>query len=91
MYLPFENGVADEQLSREDIISNYFYLGFTYLEILEFLLIYHNIKISIRQLHRILREMDLRRHQPNNNWTDIIDAIEEELSGSGRYLGYRGM
>jgi hypothetical protein len=89
--MPFDNGAADQQLSKEEIISKYFYLGFTYMEILEFLLIYHNITIGVRQLHRLLREIGLRRHQPYNNRNDIFDAIEQELAGSGRYLGYRGM
>ena len=91
-YMPFEyNGDLDASTSREQLIQEYFFLGFSYIEILEFLLIYHNISISMRHLHRLLREMGLRRRLPNTKWNEIIYAIEKELAGPGRNLGYRGM
>lgn len=87
-YLPVEMTDAGD---RDQIIRYYFDLGFTYPEILAFLALYHELKIGIRQLHRILRSMGLRRNAVQPNYNRVIDSIQVELSGSGRDLGYRSM
>lgn len=86
-YMPFDDGPID----REQLIEHYFCLGFSYLEILCFLSLYHGISISIRQLHRILRNMRLRRRSSIRNWEFIVSALEYELEGTGQSLGYRSM
>ena len=75
---------------RDEIIRQYFNLGFSYNEILTFLLIYHGICIGMRQLHRILRAMGLRRNNCANT-NAVINRIMYEIAGSGRDLGYRSM
>ena len=78
-------------VNREDIIRFYYQSGYTIDEIIGFLALRHGIALSKRQLHRILRRMDLRRIQNESNLIDIVTAIASELSGSGRDIGYRAM
>ena len=40
---------------RDELIATYFHLGFNYVEILSFLTLSHGIRLSLRQLKRILR------------------------------------
>ena len=66
-------------------------MGLNYTEILCFLIMYHGICLSMRQLKGILRLHGLARRnqqsQPNE-----IDAVESELHmGSGSSVGYRLM
>ena len=86
-YLP----VTDETRSRDELITEYFKLGFTYLEILAFLHRCHGTKLGIRQLNRILKRLGLKRKRPQINVIHFIDAIEYELSSTGYTLGYRAM
>ena len=87
MYLPNRN----IQWTREQLIKRYFFLGFTQLEILNFMSSYHGLSMSLRTLQRILHTLDLKRHCKNENTQDVIAAVELELSASGRDLGYRAM
>jgi len=48
---------------RDTLVEKYFNLGLNYAEILAFLLTYHAIKLSLRQLKRILRAKNLRRRK----------------------------
>ena len=43
-----------QKLSRKDTIKTYFCDGYSYLKIIKFVSKYHDISISLRQLHRIL-------------------------------------
>lgn len=86
-YIPSELNLQE----RNQIIRRYFYLGFSYDEILAFLMMFHGIRIGVRQLHRIMRVMGLRRNNCHRNFGTVIDAVQDELSGSGRDLGYRSM
>lgn len=86
-YLPISGAAMD----RRQLISSYFVLGFSYSEIVGFLTEYHGISIGLRQLHRILRSLGLRRHAKATNWDAVVSAIEHHLSGPGRTLGYRSM
>ena len=47
--------------------------------------------MSMRQLHRILRSLDLRRHSRVIDWERTIDTVGDELMGTGGDLGYRAM
>ena len=79
------------QLNRENLVQGYFLRGFTYQEIISFLALAHGITISLRQLLRILRKMGLTRKREKSSSRDIMDALMDELKGSGSSVGYRDM
>ena len=72
--------------SLYDIINHYFSLGLAYSEILAFLLCFHGIEISLRQLKRVLRRQGLRRRKDQSGNREILNAIEDELEGSGNSI-----
>ena len=78
-------------VERTDLIKHYFSLGLQYSEILAFLLSFHEIQLSLRQLRRILRREGLRRRKDHSDIEQVINAIETELEGSGNRIGYRQM
>ena len=49
--------------TRDDIIRVYFSRGYTYSLIVCFLQFVHGISVSLRQLKRILRRLNLRRRR----------------------------
>ena len=85
-YLP-----VNRAFSCNDAIENYFTLGFTALEILCFLLNVHGIRLSLRQLRRILKNRGCTRRGQSTDMGIIVRAVEEELRGSGSIIGYRSM
>ena len=87
-YLPAITGNA---FSRDEVIENYFNLGLSTPEITMFLLSIHGICISLRHLKRILRRLGCRRRCSQSNLQDVVEAVKEELRGSGSLLGYRAM
>ena len=86
-YIPVTSGSFD----RDSLIECYFSLGLSYSEILSFLLLFHGIRISIRQLKRILFSKGLRRRRNHSELREIIAAVEREFEGSGSLIGYRQM
>ena len=69
-------------LTRDELIRHYYFtLGYSYLEILRFLSAVHRIQLSIRQLHRILRSMQLKRRCLSVDWELAICAVQNQLSG----------
>jgi len=48
-------------LGRHELITKYFFEGYEYSLIVCFLFFVHGISLSVRQLKRILRRMNLRR------------------------------
>lgn len=74
-----------------NLIVHYFSIGYKYKEILASLVLIHGIKLSYRHLRRIIRKQNLYRRTSESDIEDIIRAILEELSGSGRCIGYRAM
>ena len=66
---------------RDEIIKNYFNLGFTAPEIALFLVSAHGIGISLRQFNRILRWLGCTRRRRRSNLNEVVEAIEEELRG----------
>lgn len=60
----------------EDAIETYFKLGYSYSELLHLLGEYHGIKLSIRQLHQILRGKKLYRRGHNSNTNDVIAFVD---------------
>ena len=75
-YLPVNRAV-----SRDDAIENYFSLGFTGSEILSFLLNVHGIRLSLRQLRRILKNRGCTRREQSTDMDIIVRAVEGELRG----------
>ena len=73
---------------RDSLITTYFNLGFTYNEILAFLLLSHGIKLSLSELKRVLKSRRLRRRENASRITEVINAVGEELRGSGNSIGY---
>ena len=57
---------------RKEIVSHYFHAGFSYNEILLFLLVYYGIDITLRQLHPILQKLGLFRRKHKTNINDIV-------------------
>ena len=80
-----------QKLSRNDAIKKYFCDGYSYLEIIKFLLKYHDISISLRQLHIILRNLGLFRRKQHSNVNEILLVLRYLLKDSSSSLGYRSM
>lgn len=87
----YSPAISNNALMREEIIHNYFSLGFTASEIALFLVSVHGICISLRHLKRILRRLGCTRRQRPSDLNEVVQAVEEELRGSGSLLGYRAM
>ena len=77
-----------QKLSRKDAIKIYFYDGYNYLEIINFLSKYHDISIPFRQLLRILRNLVLFRRKQHPNVNEILLVLRYMLKGSSSSLGY---
>lgn len=75
---------------RDELIQGYFNEGLKYSDILTLLSETHDIEMSLRQLHRILRGLDLRRRR-YSEMPAILDFIHAEVQTSGRSHGYRMM
>ncbi|XP_068750938.1 uncharacterized protein [Montipora capricornis] len=87
-YLP---AIGNSALNREDIILNYFNFGFATSEIALFLASVHGLCISLRHLKRILRRLGCTRRRHPSDINEVVQAVEEELRGTGSLLGYRAM
>jgi hypothetical protein len=75
---------------RNNQIVNYFQEGLSYREISVVMLNTHGVSVSIRQIHRVLRSLDIRRRTYADMRT-VIDFILNELKQSGTLHGYRIM
>ena len=78
-------------MSREEIIRDYFEQVYSYSAIKEILKKEIDYDISYRHLQRIIKSLDLKRKYIKENIPEIIDAIINELGGSGICLGYKAM
>ena len=87
-YIPV---IQANHVQRDDLIRKYFHLGFNYAEILTFLILTHGIRLSLRQLKRVLRSQGLFRRRGHSDPHEITGAVELELHGSGCLIGYRLM
>ena len=85
-YLP-----VNQAVERNEVIKNYFKLGFSASEILSFLVNVHGIHLSLRKLRRILKSRGCRRRGQASDMNVIVQAVEEELNGSGSIVSYRSM
>ena len=87
----YSPAIRNNALTREEIIENYFNLGLTASEIALFLVSVHGIRISLRHLKRILRQLGCTRRRHPSDLNEVVQAVKEELRGSGSLLGYRVM
>ena len=84
------NQVPLEFDSLRTAITHYFVKGFRYASIVEFLRIYHNMKISIRTLKRRLLDYGLSK-KPTISESVLRRIICTEIQGPSSHRGYRGM
>ena len=70
------------------MIEDYFGLGFSYSEVLSFLQVYHDIRLSLRDLKRILKKRGLHRRNIQSSVETVIDAVEDELQWSVSTIGH---
>ena len=89
-YLPTVRNI-DSNHERNDLIEQYFRLVFNYPKIMSFLLLCHGVRLSLRQLKRILRSRGLRRRRNQSRIERVVNAVDQELQSSGSCIGYRQM
>ena len=76
----------------DQLLSDYFTKGFTYLEIQEFLRIYHQQTIGLSTIKKHFKTLNLFRRPVERIRTDdatLLAAVRKELSGSRSSIGYR--
>ncbi|KAJ8685200.1 hypothetical protein QAD02_020993 [Eretmocerus hayati] len=73
-------------------VRKYFYKRYTYKEMIRMLKKCSNIQISLRNLKRLLKEMNLKRKSVIESPVGLLrTAILQELDGQGADIGYRPM
>lgn len=77
--------------SKRDIITHFFRCGYQYKDILELLRRYHDISISMRTLHRLLKEYGLKRKCADVSTSTILDKVRQEIQEVGENRGYRSI
>ena len=78
---------------RDNLIRSYFNQGYSYKNIADMLLHVHAISVSVSHLKRLLKRMGLRRRVActRHQLERVVIAIQQELQGSGRFLGYKSL
>ena len=75
-----------------EMLTSYFYAGFTYTKILEFLNVYHGHQISLSTLIKRFKALGLHK-RPLTPWRATVEeannAAQKELGASGENLGHR--
>ena len=66
-------------LSRLELVQWYFLKGFSYKEIIMFLLDQHGKDISLRQLHRLLHQQHLYRRHHKDTVNVVLEAIKADI------------
>ena len=62
----------EQELGRNEAIVNYFRLGYTAPEILSFLVTVHGVRLSLRQLRRILRNHGCGRRVDPSDMNEVL-------------------
>lgn len=75
----------------DHLIEEYFRLGLSQKEILSFLLLRHNICLSLRTLKRILKRKRLYKRKNYTNLEEILFFLQAELQKSSQLHGYKWM
>ena len=65
--------------NRDGVIQHYFKSGLSYNEIFSILSAHHNVSLSIRQLKRIFKKLDLSRRTPQSSINGVIAFVINEL------------
>ena len=86
-FLPLPNDVND----KNSLVERYFWNGFQYGEIMDFMSNLHKTNMSLSSLRRILRARGLGRIGGSINMQDIMTEIMNEIRSNGRDKGYRAM
>lgn len=74
----------------KELIRAYFWLNYTYKEIIGLLQKEHSIKIGLRTLQRIIHSMNLKRKNIKESPVeDLLAAVIIEKQSCGENLGYR--
>lgn len=75
-----------------EIIKKYFSKDYSHKMIVKMIRKKYNVIISLRNLSRILSKHSLKRKNiVESSYEELLMAIQLELQGSGRLLGYRSM
>ena len=84
-----ESTFFSEKTGLEEMLTSYFYAGFTYTE---FLNVCHEHRISLSTLKRMFKALDLLK-RPLIPWRatveEVNNAVQRELDASGASLEYR--
>ena len=86
--------LQSEVLSKGDYlesISNLFYSGCSYQELLEFLSSNFGKSLSLRKLHRYLRVLNLCRKKKDVDIQHVIEVTVRELAENPSDFGYRSL
>ena len=78
-------------VTRLEAIRAYVLVGLRYTEIIMLSFLFHGIKLSLRQLKRILRANDLYRNKNYTREDNVKDLISTEIEESAKCIGYRAM
>ena len=71
-------------INRLEIIKAYFFSGLLYTEIVLLLFMIHGIKLSLRQLKRILKANGLYRNKNYSRRADVRDLLSAEIENSAK-------
>ena len=88
---PYIPVLGNDHLEQSDLIKRYRALGFSYKEVLLFLMVHHGIRLSLRHLKRLIENIGIKRRKNVSKLGDVIGAISEELNRSGDMARYRQM
>ena len=89
-YLPTVRNINGNH-EQNYLIEEYFHLGLNYSEIMSFLLLRHDVRLSLRQLKRILKSRGLRQRKIQSRIDRVVNAVDQELQSRGSCIGYRQM
>ena len=87
---PFQVGIMNVKNLLE-IVREYFMCGYEYEDILKLLSQKHEVIISIRTLHRILRKEGLRRKSTSVNSLELVTEVRQMIENGGQNRGYRSV
>ena len=86
-----DNDQGPEEVDIEGHICYYFYRGFAYEKIRLFLSMYHCEEMSLSTLKRRVKQLGLKRRNPQYNLNLWWDAVRVFLDGPESSRGYRSI
>ena len=76
---------------EKDVLTYYFYAGYTYEAITRFLSKYYDVSMSIRTLKRCFSKYGLKKKDRTLSNDVISQLIQREIQGPHIMRGYRGI